>query len=334
MAMIQAYNLVKEFRILRRHSGFLGGLRSLFSAQYDVKRAVDSVTFHIEEGEVVAYLGPNGAGKSTTVKLLTGILVPTSGTVDVAGLVPWRQRERNAENIGVVFGQRSQLWWDLPLIDSFKLIAKMYRLSRAVYVQNLTWVVDTLQLEEFLTTPVRMLSLGQRMRGDLAAALLYRPRILYLDEPTVGMDVVAKKRILKAIAEVNQSENTTVLLTTHDIGDVEALCRRLLLIDHGRIIYDGSIEELKRRYTNERVLVVQCSEENLLFDIPGAEEIDRDEVKVRLRFDPQVVTAPMLISTIVAHYPITDLTLAEIDLESIIHQIYEERAVRDAIVTP
>src|SRR5262245_21206414 len=257
MPIIRVRDLVKEFRTAKRQPGLLGGLRTLLTTEQVVTRAVDGVGFDVEEGELVGYLGPNGAGKSTTIKMLTGILVPTSGEVEVAGLVPWRERERNALRIGVVFGQRSALWWDLPVVESLKLTRKMYRVPDAVYRRNLDRFDDLLGLGEFLHTPVRQLSLGQKMRADLAAAMLYEPRIVYLDEPTVGLDVLAKERIRGFVEQLNRTSRATVILTTHDMSDVERLCRRVVVIDHGRVIYDGSVARLKAQYAPHRVLVVQ-----------------------------------------------------------------------------
>src|SRR5262249_12020418 len=271
-------NVSKEFRTPKRQPGLLGGLRTLLTREYTLKRAVDGVSFSVDEGELLGYIGPNGAGKSTTIKMLTGILTPTSGTVEVAGLVPWRQREQNALNIGVVFGQRSQLWWDLPLIESFKLIAKMYRVERARYEANLARFRELLDLDDFISTPVRQLSLGQRMRGDLAAALIYDPPIVYLDEPTVGLDVLAKERIRSFIEVLNRDRRTTVILTTHDLGDVERLCRRIILIDRGKVLYDGPIARLKTAYAPHRLLAVQFAPngtnpplEQQPLEVPGAE---------------------------------------------------------------
>src|SRR5438105_4830310 len=275
--MIGVRDLVKDFRTPKRHPGLLGSLRTLFTSEQTVTRAVDGVSFEVGEGELVGYLGPNGAGKSTTIKMLTGILVPTAGDVVVGGLVPWRDRERNALNIGVVFGQRTQLWWDLPLIESFKLVGKMYRVPQKTYESNLARFRALLDLDEFIATPVRQLSLGQRMRGDLAAAMLYAPRIVYLDEPTVGLDVLAKERIRGFIEETNRENRTTIILTTHDLADIERLCRRIILIDHGRVLYDGPVERLKAQYAPHRVLVVQLPPDFVQpipdspVDLPGVE---------------------------------------------------------------
>ena len=349
--IIRVDGLVKEFRRPRRHTGALGAVRTLFTRQYEATRAVDGVSFEIAPGELVGYLGPNGAGKSTTIKMLTGILVPSSGVVEVAGAVPWRERERNALQIGVVFGQRSGLWWDLPLAESFRLIGRLYRVPRARYEENLARFVDLLGMAEFLDTPVRQLSLGQRMRGDLAAAMLYEPRVLYLDEPTIGLDVVAKERIREFIAQLNREAGTTVVLTTHDLADVERLCRRLILIDHGRVLYDGTVENLVARYAPHRELVVHLAPtegpgvlansapdavaggppstpgaEMAGAEIAGAELVRREEQTMWLRFDPARVAVSDLIGAVTARHPVTDLSIVEPELEGVVRRIYAQRA--------
>src|SRR6202171_4290543 len=242
MAIIATRELRKVFRAVKRHPGALGALRTLLSREYVDRVAVEGVSMSLEAGELVGYIGPNGAGKSTTIKMLTGILVPTSGEVVVAGLGPYRERERHARNIGVVFGQRSQLYWDLPLIESFELLRAIYNVPRARYKANMAHFTELLEMGEFLNTPVRQLSLGQRMRGDFAAAMLHDPEILYLDEPTIGLDVVAKEAIREFIGSVNRDRGTTVILTTHDLADVERLSKRIILIDEGRVIFDGRLE--------------------------------------------------------------------------------------------
>lgn len=330
MPIIEVDNVVKTFRTPKRQPGFLGGLRTLFTHEYVAKDAVRGLSFTVEEGELLGYLGPNGAGKSTTIKLLTGILVPSSGTVRVNGLEPWRHREQNALAIGAVFGQRSQLWWDLPLVESFKLVAKMYRVDAATYRRNMARFTDMLGLDEFITTPVRQLSLGQRMRGDLAAAMLYEPRILYLDEPTIGLDVLAQERIRSFIEEINRERRTTVMLTTHDLRDVERLCRRILLIDHGRVVYDGAVAPLKRRYAPTRVLVVQLAPGAEIEDSPvvdGTRSVRREEGRLLIEFDPDKLPLPGLIATITERYAITDLRINEPDLEQVIRQMYSTREV-------
>src|SRR5579872_6818695 len=255
MPIIKTRRLRKVFRSPQRFPGVAGALRGLFSREYVDKVAVEDVNLTMEAGELVGYIGPNGAGKSTTIKMLTGILVPTSGDIHVAGLVPHQKRKENARNIGVVFGQRSQLYWDLPLRESFELLRAIYDVPRARYRRNLDEFVEILEMEEFLDTPVRQLSLGQRMRGDFAAALLHDPRVIYLDEPTIGLDVLAKEAIREFVKRINEDRGTTIILTTHDLADVERLCKRIILIDDGTIIYDGGVEHIKEQYGTHRTLI-------------------------------------------------------------------------------
>jgi ABC-2 type transport system ATP-binding protein len=324
MPIIETRDLRKVFRSVRRVPGALGALRTLFSHSYEDRVAVDGVSMSLEAGELVGYIGPNGAGKSTTIKMLTGILVPTSGTIDVAGLVPYERRKENGRNIGVVFGQRSQLYWDLPLIESFELLRAIYGIPPATYKRNLDEFIELLQMEEFLRTPVRQLSLGQRMRGDFAAALLHDPKIVYLDEPTIGLDVVAKEAIREFIARINAERGTTIILTTHDLADVERLCRRIVLIDHGVIIYDGDIERIKTEYGRFRRLVLRFEEPVSSPQLPGAELEESDGNTARFRFDRNRERADLLIREASERYRLEDVTLEEPDLESIIRRIYIE----------
>ncbi len=327
--MIDVDSLVKEFHRPRRFDGPLGGLRTLLTRQHETTRAVDGVSFAIDEGELVGYLGSNGAGKSTTIKMLSGILVPTSGGVRVAGLTPWQDRERNALNIGVVFGQRTQLWWDLPLGDSLKLIGKLYRVDAARYRRNVDQLTELLGLAEFLDRPVRQLSLGQRMRGDLAAAMLYEPRVLYLDEPTVGLDVVARERVRQFVEEINRESGTTIMLTTHDLADVERLCKRIIFIARGSVLYDGSVTDLKRRYAPYRQLEVtlapdaDAGNDPLRLSLPGVEIVAQDAARAAIRFDPQAVAVADLIAAIIASHPVSDIAIVEPDLEGVVRQIVE-----------
>jgi ABC-2 type transport system ATP-binding protein len=312
------------FRTVRRAPGAAGALRTLFSRAYDDKVAVSGVDMDIEGGELVGYIGPNGAGKSTTIKMLTGILVPTSGTIDVAGIVPYEQRRQNARNIGVVFGQRSQLYWDLPLIESFELLRAIYNVPEDRYQRNLRTFMEILEMEPFIRTPVRQLSLGQRMRGDFAAALLHDPKIVYLDEPTIGLDVIAKEAIRDFVRHINEERGTTVLLTTHDLADVERLCRRIIIIDNGTIIYNGGIETIKEQYGTHRTLVLTLTapHPNPLLD--GAEIVSNEHGVVSYRFDRRRVRADQLIRLATEQYELRDVTIEEPDLESIIRRIYLE----------
>ena len=327
MSLIRVEDLVKEFHTTRRVAGRFGAVRTLFTRQYDAKRAVDGVSFSIDEGELIGYIGANGAGKSTTIKMLTGILVPTSGLVEVAGLVPWQNREKNALNIGVVFGQRTQLWWDLPLEESFRLVQKMYRVPEERYRRNMARFDELLGLAEFVKTPVRTLSLGQRMRGDLAAAMLYEPRILYLDEPTVGLDVLAKERVRGFVEEMNRDSRTTVILTTHDLADVERLCRRIIVIDQGKVLYDGQVDRLKAQYAPYRELIVTLAPDghaDATVTVEGAETVKHEEAKSWLRFDPERMPVAQLIARVTDAYPVTDLSIVEPDLEGVVRRIYRE----------
>jgi ABC-2 type transport system ATP-binding protein len=319
--IIRVTDLRKEFRRAKRDPGLVGGVRTLLTRRTEATNAVDGISFSIDPGELVGYLGRNGAGKSTTIKILTGILVPTSGEIVVDGIVPWRERQRNALNIGVVFGQRTQLWWDLPLVESLELIGRMYRLDRSTYERNLARFTELLELGPFLRTPVRQLSLGQRMRGDLAAAILYGPRVLYLDEPTVGLDVIAKERVRSFIEETNRVEHTTIILTTHDLRDVERLCRRLILIEAGRVLFDGAVQELKDRYAPGRVLVLTFESPVTTVELPGATQIKREGPRAWLRFDRDQPVAP-LIAAATARYPVLDLAIEEPELEDVVRTIF------------
>jgi len=324
MPIIETRNLRKVFRTPKRYSGPLGALRGLVSRERVERIAVEGVTMSLEAGELVGYIGPNGAGKSTTIKMLTGILVPTSGLVRVAGIVPSEARIRNARNIGVVFGQRSQLYWDLPLRESFALLRAIYAIPAARYKRNYDDFVESLAMAAFLDTPVRQLSLGQRMRGDFAAAMLHDPPIIYLDEPTIGLDVIAKETIREFVARVNAERGTTVVLTTHDLADVERLCRRIVLIDEGRVVYDGTVDALRENYGTHRTLVITLAEDARDLAVPDLELAERDGDTVRLRFDRRILAADVAIRRVAERYAIRDLALEEPDLESIVRTIYRE----------
>jgi ABC-2 type transport system ATP-binding protein len=323
MAMIEAAELRKVFRSVKRDPGLGGALRALFARDFEEKVAVDGVSFALEEGELVGYLGPNGAGKSTTIKMLTGILVPTSGSVRVAGIVPHERRQANAQNIGVVFGQRSQLYWDLPLRESFELLRAIYDVPRERFARNLAHFSDILDLGRFMETPVRQLSLGERMRGDFAAAMLHDPKVVFLDEPTIGLDVLAKEAVREFVAGINRERGTTIILTTHDLADVERLARRIVLIDEGRAIYDGSLARLRDEYGNERTIVVTLSEPAEVV-VEGARVEARDNTVVHLSFDRRRTTAEAVIRQVIDGYTVSDIAIAEPDIDSIVRRIYLE----------
>ena len=321
-ALIEVEALRKTFRVAHHHRGALGALRNLVERRGRVVPAVDGITFRIERGEMVGCIGPNGAGKSTTIKMLTGILVPSSGRIEVAGLVPHRRRKVLARRIGVVFGQRTQLWWDLPLIESLELLRFIYRVPAAQHRANLDFCTELLELAPFLDTPVRQLSLGQRMRGDLTAALLHDPEILYLDEPTIGLDVVAKHRIREFLRQLNRERAVTVLLTTHDMADISRLCERLLIIDRGRLLYDGALETIRERYGQERMLVVDFVGAGSPVHVPHATVVRVDGPRQWLRFRREETTAADLIAALATRYELRDLTIEEPEIEAIIRDLY------------
>jgi ABC-2 type transport system ATP-binding protein len=333
MSLIQVTHLHKEFRVYKHQRGTVGAIRNLFNRQYRTVRAVDGVTFMLDAGELVGYLGPNGAGKSTTIKMLTGILVPTRGEVVVAGRVPWKQRVDHARDIGVVFGQRTNLWWDLPVIESLDLLRYVYRVSDAQYERNLAAFREMLGLDEFLNTPVRSLSLGQRMRADLAGALLHDPRILFLDEPTIGLDVVAKERIRRFIKSINCERGVTVILTTHDLVDVQKLCERVLMIDRGKLLFDGAPGDLVKRFGGERQLVVDFAEDYADVSVDGARLTDRDGRRVTYRFMRGAISASELIQRLSARYRIEDLSVQEPQIEDTVRRIYERGLLRDNVTS-
>jgi len=307
--MIEVEQLTKTF-VVRR-----GRLRR----ERHVVEAVRGISFTVARGELLGYLGPNGAGKSTTIKMLTGILVPSGGRVQVAGLDPSRRRVQLAQRIGVMFGQRVQLWWDLPLADSFELLRYIYRVPADRYRANLARFREVFELDPFLQTPVRQLSLGQRIRGELTAAMLHDPELLFLDEPTIGLDVVAKQRVRDFLIEINRERGVTVLLTTHDLGDIERLCTRLLVIDHGTLIWDGGIADLKERYGAERTLVVDLEEPAPPLDVDGAEVERVEGPRQWLRFRGP---AADLTTRVAATARLVDLQIAEPDIEEIVRRIY------------
>ncbi|MEO3978230.1 ATP-binding cassette domain-containing protein [Streptomyces sp. CAU 1734] len=287
-------------------------------------RAVDGIGFRVRRGEMVGYIGPNGAGKSTTIKMLTGILTPSAGRLRVAGIDPARERTRLARRIGVVFGQRTTLWWDLPLKDSYRLMHRMYRIPDGRFRENLDRCVDLLDLGELLDVPVRQLSLGQRMRGDIAAALLHDPEVLYLDELTIGLDVVSKAKVRGFLRDLNTQQGTTILLTTHDLTDIEQLCRRVMVIDHGRLMYDGALAGLHEAGGSERMLVVDLERELPPVETELARTVKVEGPRQWLAFPANQSAAP-LVAAVAERYPVADLSVREPDIEAVIAKMYAER---------
>jgi ABC-2 type transport system ATP-binding protein len=324
MPQIELDNLVKTFRIAERRKGMLGAVGGLFHRRSREIRALDGVSFSLEPGELVGYIGPNGAGKSTTVKLLSGILVPDGGSLTVMGRVPWRDRVAHVAGIGVVFGQRTQLWWDLPVADSFDLLRDIYRVDPERHRRARDELVERLGIGPTLDVPVRQLSLGQRMRCDLAAALLHEPDILFLDEPTIGLDAAAKLAVRDFVRDLNRERDVTVILTTHDMDDIEALCHRVLVISKGRIFSDGTLDALRDRVRPERRLTVDLTDETAVIEDPDARVISREGHRVTLAFDPRRVRPAELIARVTAAHTIRDLFVAHAPIEEIIAQLYAE----------
>ena len=326
--IIHAAGLSKSFQVRARRKGMVGALRGLADGAGRTVVAVDGISFDILPGEVVGYIGPNGAGKSTTIKMLTGILVPSAGTVRVAGLVPSEERRQLASRIGVVFGQRTQLWWDLPLADSLELLRYMYRIPGDRFERNFARASELLDLGPFLDTPVRQLSLGQRMRGDLAAALLHDPPILYLDEPTIGLDLVAKTRIREFLSALNRDTNVTILLTTHDLADIEHLCNRIIVIDRGQILYDGDLSTLNQRYGKTRLLIADYDTTPGVIerrDLPsGMELLEVDGPRLRIAFARQSLSATQVLDIAGRFGGIRDISIEEPAIEDVIRGLYAE----------
>ena len=331
--MIKVENLSKEFKSNKKYPGFKGAIKSFFSREYIIKKAVDNISFEIEDGEIVGYIGANGAGKSTTIKMMTGILSPSSGTISINGLIPYEDREKNAKDIGVVFGQRTQLWWDLPLSETFSLLKDIYDVNDKDYKERMEFLNEVLEINEFILSPVRTLSLGQRMRADLAAALLHNPKIIYLDEPTIGLDVVVKEKVRSAIKEIKKKYGTTVILTTHDLNDIEELCNRIIIIDNGIKIYDGSLSDIKGSYGYITTIEVQVKslKGNEKFDINNEMNISKEnlemkvlENKIIVRFNRNFTNQAEIISKIISKFDILDFSIIETSIEEIIKKIYRK----------
>ena len=324
-------NLCKDFRVLNRHEGLKGSLKDLFSRDYKTVSAVKDVSLSIEPGEIVGYLGPNGAGKSTTIKMMTGVLEPTSGEILVNGVVPYKNRTKNAENIGVVFGQRSQLWWALPLIESFKILKDIYMIPDKDYEDMLALYRSLVDIEDLLHKPVRQMSLGQRTLSDILAAFLHNPKIVFLDEPTIGLDVSMKSRIRILIHALNQQKETTVILTTHDMGDVDALCRRIVIIDHGKMLYDNDIEHLRRFFGSYRTLKLRLAgdmkkqKEKITAELPECSVgMTEDEEWITVLVDEEKRKVMDVLGQLQNTYTIKDMQLEEISTEDVIRKIYED----------
>ena len=331
--MISVNQLTKKFRTFHRKEGVAGAVYNLFKRDYIEILAVNQIGFEIEEGEFIGYIGPNGAGKSTTIKMLTGILAPSSGEIRVAGYIPWKQRRRYVKQIGVVFGQRTQLWWDLAVIESFKLLGKIYEIPPDVFKRQMDTYTDILELREFLHTPVRKLSLGQRMRCDMTAALLHQPKILFLDEPSIGLDVVAKSRIRDFLRYLNQESKTTIILTTHDLDEIEKLCPRIILIDHGKKVYDGLLDKLLDACVLTQKITVDVEDSSkldFLQEHKGNGIVDYTKINPyqgTITIDRKKMSAGDAVALLTTQITMKDLRIEEPSIEDVIRDIYEGKQI-------
>lgn len=336
MAVVEIEGLTKHFKVLNRREGLLGAMRDLFSSNYRLVKAVNGINMTIEDGEIVGFIGPNGAGKSTTIKMMTGVLEPTAGKILVNGRVPFKNRQRNALDIGVVFGQRTQLWWDLPVIESFKVLKEIYRVDQKAFEERLETFNDLVNIKALYSTQVRSLSLGQRMLCDIVASFLHNPKVIFLDEPTIGLDISVKTKIRTLIKELNQMKNTTILLTTHDISDIQALCKRIIIIDKGAIIYNGDIESTNKLFGSYRTLKIQSDQiKDILLDdftlqinkaFPCKNEITADRRSdewLNVTLNQDEVKLLDVLSYLMTTYSIRDVKTEEMEMETVIRKVYE-----------
>lgn len=335
--MIKVKNVSKTFVSAKRYSGLRGAVKGLFSNEKDIKRAVDDISFEINDGEMVGYIGENGAGKSTSIKMMTGILEPTNGIIEVDGITPSKNRIENAKNIGVVFGQRTQLWWNLPLCESFSILKDIYKVEEHDYKRRMDFLNETLDLHKFSQNSVRNLSLGQRMRADLAASLIHNPRTLFLDEPTIGLDILVKDKIRAAIKQINQEQGTKVILTTHDLTDIEELCSRILLIDNGKIIYDGGLECLKTLYGKNRLLKIELSEVepfkiidfNSIFNVSNVDlNYWFENRTIVFSINKKIINVSKIIAYVMSITEVLDIKIEETGLSKIIKNIYGQGDIK------
>lgn len=337
--MIYVNNIRKEFKKTVKQPGLLGSVKSLFKPQTEKVVAVDDISFHVPKGEILGFIGPNGAGKSTVIKMLTGILTPTSGSCSIDGKIPQNDRKNYVKDIGVVFGQRTQLWWDLPLTETYAVLKEIYEVEDSAYKKKMALLNEALDLQDFIKSPVRTLSLGQRMRADIAASLLHSPKVLFLDEPTIGLDVVVKDNIRKAIARINEEEQTTVILTTHDLSDIELLSKRIVMIDKGKNVFDGTVDELKKNYGQMRELHFELASENDLKNLAYKERfgfaddditVNCEGAKATVRFNSDVAPVGDMLSYTLSQIRVGDISVSDADIEEIIRRLYKKEVTIDA----
>jgi len=322
--MINLSGIGKTYKVAKREKGLGAAAKSLFHREYTYVQALSEVSFHINEGEIVGYIGPNGAGKSTTIKIMCGILVPDEGECTIAGYTPWRDRRKYVENIGVVFGQRTQLWWDVPVIDSLELLKDIYKLDEPKYKRNLDKFTEILDLREFINTPLRQLSLGQRMRCELCASLMHDPKILFLDEPTIGLDAVSKLAVRRFIKEINREDKTTVILTTHDMNDVEALTNRILLIGKGNLLYDGSLDSIKARYDRIKTVSILCYDDIPDVKLSGAVVTENENGRMVIEVDTEKCSVSEIIAKVSEQTELRDISITSKPVDEIIASMYRD----------
>jgi len=324
--IISVEKLNKTFKFKVKSTGFSNSIRSLIKPVYKTVYAVNNISFDVSEGELLGFIGPNGAGKSTTIKILTGILYPTSGKATVCGIIPWEQRQKLAFQIGSVFGQRPQLWYHLPALETFNLFSKIYELDRNKYKNKLNWLIDKFQIKEYLNTPVRKLSLGQRMRCEVVASLIHSPEVIFLDEPTIGLDVVAKQEIRNTIKEINKEEGTTIFLTSHDVGDIEKVTKRTIIINNGEIIFDGETRILRWDFLHSKIISVKFKKDNIKkIDLDGVKILKQSDLGTKLEVDTSVMEIETVLKFILQKHKIADININDPPLEDIIAYIYKEK---------
>lgn len=322
MSFIEVQNISKDFKVNKRSAGIPGMIANMIVPKYEIKHAVKDLSFTIEKGEMVGFIGPNGAGKSSTIKMLSGILCPDSGSISVNGFIPYRQRKSYVGKIGVVFGQKSQLQWDLPVIDSFELLRAIYRIPEEKYKANLNRFTEMLDMKSFINQPVRQLSLGQRMRSDIVASLLHSPEIVFFDEPTIGVDIIGKETIRNFIRELNEQDKVTMIFTTHDMQDIEQTCKRIIIIDKGSLMFDGSLQDIRGKYGTTRRLIAEFNEDVTVEPISKVAIENLGDRKMSFTFDNNVVDVNKLMHEILGKYSVRDITVAEPEIESIIQKMY------------
>lgn len=325
--MIEVKNLTKIFKVAKKEKGVWGSLKGLFKREYINKKALDNVSFNINDGEIVGYLGPNGAGKSTTIKIMCGILTPTGGECVINGVVPWKQRKTYVKDIGVVFGQRSQLWWDVPVIDSFHLLKDIYKIPDKEFEEQLAILSKHLDLDEIINVPLRQLSLGQKMKCELAGSLLHKPKILFLDEPTIGLDATSKLKVREFIKQINKEQGITVILTTHDMNDIEALTNKVIIIGKGKLLYNGSFDEIKHKYKNYRTIEIEFEEEYDNVELKNFEFVKNVGRVYTYKTDDKNFKLATFVNDISKKYKVVDVQVESIGLEEIISKMFEELGV-------